>query len=580
MNSLELGFRFLTSLEGSIFICVVIGLAGVAAYFRFSAQLRPLHRELKTLCDLLNSISSEEDFAARFEEVNERIRSSQLMGHQWTEFSETLIYPTIDDEKQVLYNSRNAVEFFSRENLLGERINLRMFNALPNLLTGAGILGTFIGLVAGIYLAGSNLADPTKAQEALSGLLGGASLAFLTSIVGLTASILFSVAEKHQIHRFEQLRQCWVGGLDRRLCRVTLESLNKLGLSESRRHTELLSGFTEQLAFQLAEALEQTVPKALDAQVTQPLTKTLEGLKASIDMMAENQAKTNEETLREIVERFSQSITGAAGQEMQEFSKAVQTMSGTLTDQIRAISEQQEAVRKQSQESVEQLASVFQRGAEDLQKRVAASVDEILEGLSTTVKEMSALLDGAAGRVAQQLDRTAAAFGSTVETLTSSVEGIRTILTTANQLMEYVDQLMAATRQALVSAEETGKKLEASARAIDAAAAKSSDSAMATEKSAAALTDAMAAFAASQHRVEQTWGEYQKRFEGLDESLGRAFGEIDSGLQNYARNVRDFTQELDQHTGAITSALTGAVEVLQDAIEDLTDALPQNRAPA
>jgi len=320
--------------------------------------------------------------------------------------------------------------------------------------------------------------------------------------------------------------------------------------------------------------------KALDAQVTQPLTKTLEGLKASIDMMAENQAKTNEETLREIVERFSQSITGAAGQEMQEFSKAVQTMSGTLTDQIRAISEQQEAVRKQSQESVEQLASVFQRGAEDLQKRVAASVDEILEGLSTTVKEMSALLDGAAGRVAQQLDRTAAAFGSTVETLTSSVEGIRTILTTANQLMEYVDQLMAATRQALVSAEETGKKLEASARAIDAAAAKSSDSAMATEKSAAALTDAMAAFAASQHRVEQTWGEYQKRFEGLDESLGRAFGEIDSGLQNYARNVRDFTQELDQHTGAITSALTGAVEVLQDAIEDLTDALPQNRAPA
>ena len=50
MNSLELGFRFLTSLEGSIVICVIIGLAGVVAYFRFSAQIRALRsRELVLL---------------------------------------------------------------------------------------------------------------------------------------------------------------------------------------------------------------------------------------------------------------------------------------------------------------------------------------------------------------------------------------------------------------------------------------------------------------------------------------------------------------------------------------------------
>lgn len=59
--------------------------------------------------------------------------------------------------------------------------------ATPGLLTGAGILFTFLGLAAGVYGL-----DPTNAEQLTSGvktLLGGMSLAFLTSIAGLGTAL-------------------------------------------------------------------------------------------------------------------------------------------------------------------------------------------------------------------------------------------------------------------------------------------------------------------------------------------------------------------------------------------------------
>lgn len=260
MIDFETAARFLTSLPGVVILCSAIGLWALYAYVKLSFRLRPMHAEMKRLCRLLNSIDNEEDLAARFTEVDERASRSRVLGHQWGEFRETLIDPAIGDSSQVLYNSQKAADFFSRDSLLGEQLNLRMFNAMPNLLTGAGILGTFVGLVAGIYLAGTGLADPTKAQAALGDLLGGASLAFLTSIVGLISSLFFSIAEKHQLHEFEKLRQLWVNSLDAKLRRISPERLARDTLTENRRQTEILNGFTEQLAFQLTEALERTVP--------------------------------------------------------------------------------------------------------------------------------------------------------------------------------------------------------------------------------------------------------------------------------------------------------------------------------
>jgi hypothetical protein len=62
-------------------------------------------------------------------------------------------------------------------------------------LTALGVLGTFAGLVFGVSAASNGLASPdiSVARNALSTLLAGAELAFLTSILGLSLALLHGI---------------------------------------------------------------------------------------------------------------------------------------------------------------------------------------------------------------------------------------------------------------------------------------------------------------------------------------------------------------------------------------------------
>ena len=573
MTFMEQLAHAITSVAGVVIFCAAILIWAVIAYQHLKRRLVPFVEELERYCKLLQDIDGEMAFTSHIEELDEQIRQSRLLRHQWSEFRETLIDPAPDDPAPRLYNSQSASVFFSRDNLLGEHVNLRLYNALPNLFTGTGILGTFVGLVAGIYLAGNSLADPDRAQEALSNLLSGASLAFLTSIAGLVASILFSSREKHWLHQFEMLRQCWVDGLDARLRRITLEKLSSDILDQNRQQTTYFSHFAEQLAFQFADALERTVPKALDEKVTAPLAAALEELKNAVENLARNQQRTNEETLKEIVERFSDAISGAAGKEMQAFATSVKVLGEQVNSQIHEVAKQQEAVHKQSEESVKALAETFRQGAQGLQDKVNDSVDQILTGLSTTIEEMSSVLGDTVNHMAGELEKTATAFTEAAGGLAGSVNDIRGILNDTKGLVAHLDQLLTSAREAHTELERAVKGIGEASVATEAATQKIGEAALRAQEASTSLKTALEEFGQHQTSLKQIWTQYEKRFNGLDESLAGTFQQIEQGLERYAHLANDFITELDSHTGKITSMLAGAVQELNESVEDLSDAL-------
>ncbi len=74
--------------------------------------------------------------------------------------------------------------------------------SMPGLLTGAGILFTFLGLTVGVYGL-----DPTNAEQLTAGvkrLLGGMSMAFLTSIAGIGTALWWTWRNKLVLHDFEE----------------------------------------------------------------------------------------------------------------------------------------------------------------------------------------------------------------------------------------------------------------------------------------------------------------------------------------------------------------------------------------
>jgi hypothetical protein len=79
-----------------------------------------------------------------------------------------------------------------------ERSGLRLglMQALPNYFVGLGLVMTFLGLIAGLYFAsqGMRTADMAEARAALVHLLNSATFKFLTSVAGISMSLIVSLA--------------------------------------------------------------------------------------------------------------------------------------------------------------------------------------------------------------------------------------------------------------------------------------------------------------------------------------------------------------------------------------------------
>lgn len=133
-------------------------------------------------------------------DIDEDIGKRTPISEVWGLYSRQLIRQdaTVGLNARTYYSTQTAHEFFNEENYVEVTVNMAAVRALPSFLTGLGILGTFLGLAAGIQTADQ------FTREGLMPLLNGAGLAFYTSIVGIACSLLATVSNKLVIHRINK----------------------------------------------------------------------------------------------------------------------------------------------------------------------------------------------------------------------------------------------------------------------------------------------------------------------------------------------------------------------------------------
>ncbi len=88
----------------------------------------------------------------------------------------------------------DAVEVFREAVLAPAFTSNRLVLAVPSILTGLGVLGTFVGLQLGI--GSLNLSDPGNLDKSIVPLIEGCAVAFSSSVWGILASLFFSFWEK------------------------------------------------------------------------------------------------------------------------------------------------------------------------------------------------------------------------------------------------------------------------------------------------------------------------------------------------------------------------------------------------
>lgn len=140
----------------------------------------------------------------------------------WAQFRKTLILEHVPwFVEPRIFSTRCAEDVFTQNALLSHRVNLAFYSQLPSLVTGIGLLLTFLALFIGL----SKLHADGHEIVGVQGLINGLAGKFLTSIVGLIAANLFTLIEKPMVSRLMNTHHTFLGLLDKLFPRKTMEQM-------------------------------------------------------------------------------------------------------------------------------------------------------------------------------------------------------------------------------------------------------------------------------------------------------------------------------------------------------------------
>lgn len=273
-------------------------------WWRFTGRLAPLRRALARAIELVDQGEGTASFKQRFPAIFEGLAQDPVLGRAWRAYAATVT--PVPGNEQALGAARAPQSVFDDGLFARVGLNLRFYQAVPNILVGLGLLFTFVGLVAALHFAsaGVTAADIREAQAALRELLAAATFKFATSIAGLAASLVFSWREKVHLHRVQAEIRRFCLLLEERLLPLTPETLLVAQIDETRRINQRLG--------QLGRSLIVRAPEGVEARLAEELTLATRPLKAALERVARRFETLDERVAGELV-AATQTVRQLAG---------------------------------------------------------------------------------------------------------------------------------------------------------------------------------------------------------------------------------------------------------------------------
>ncbi len=164
---------------------------GIAVLFALSSarllrQARSLSRDIEIATAsvaMLPGTASLADIGAAFSH-------SAPLSIFWNRLRDSLVQPT---GSSPIYSTSPIEQNIPRDELIEESVSTSYFNALPGVLTGLGLLMTFIAILEGLSHVS---VSATMDVSGIGGLINGLSGKFVSSIVAVSCAVLFVFVER------------------------------------------------------------------------------------------------------------------------------------------------------------------------------------------------------------------------------------------------------------------------------------------------------------------------------------------------------------------------------------------------
>lgn len=323
-----------------------------------------------------------------------------------------------------------ALEIFSEfSTCSAHKINLRLLDTAAGTLVGLGLLGTFLGLTLGIKDFDSS--STQNIQKSIQLLLSGMGTAFITSLVGMLLSMIYSFCDKYWRNRLSKHLHVLTKKLDSLyyIDDRTLDDLNEQALAKS-------------IASTMKEVVEHEMRSVVNA-LNEKLTYNNESGEATTIANAIREILKENQEQSKALKSFSTDLAIELNNGFDE------VLSRQMQQKILPLMENVDATTKAIVEHIDQMASLVSSPATDMIQTV---VDELKNSMSEMMKEFSSGLSGSA---TNELETLAHQLGTAAQSMADFPNKMAHISSTLQVMIEEVKNTVSEISQTSANANST-----------------------------------------------------------------------------------------------------------------------------
>ena len=178
---------------------IMVIIVTVVLLYAYSVKFRRIKQIAKQLNDAVKTIKADYNEADGY--LWEQYKD-QDASRLFTDSDLLSSYRSYQTEKKRLeqnYSSYHVckIEDYLNQELIEALADKNLMSIIPGILTGLGILGTFIGLTHGLQFFSTKTAD--EMMDSIAPLMEGIKVAFHTSIYGMASSLAFNCVYKNTL---------------------------------------------------------------------------------------------------------------------------------------------------------------------------------------------------------------------------------------------------------------------------------------------------------------------------------------------------------------------------------------------
>ncbi|OHY95622.1 hypothetical protein BI375_12715 [Vibrio rotiferianus] len=412
----------------------------------------------------------------------------------------------------------------------------RFTASTTNILTSLGILGTFAGIVVGLMEF-----NPTDIDGSIESLLAGLKTAFLTSLVGMAASIIY----KAILGTIPQKGEDAIKGVGPeeifQVMSQQLRSSNELLASIKGEEDTSLVSQLKILRTDLNDAQkEQTAYQDLKVAQTEKFQVTLWNKMDEFgDLLSKSATEQVINALKEVIVEFNDKLTEQFGENFKR-----------LDESVKKLVDWQENYKDQ----LADMATKYQLGVDAISstEKSVASINERAEAIPATMEKLHQVMELGHGQVTE-LEHRLEAFKDLRDKAVEAMPQIR----------EQMDNTMSVIGESVKAASTHYESmLQESQSIIDNFSSTATQSVevmrVNLEEGAVKVSNEL------ENRAVEIGGRLAEASNDIQEQVGTATG----GLHNMTNYLTDTTEQVRQHLEDSITDLNGQLRVLVADIKD------------